>query len=468
MMRKTLLFLLILTGWSASGQNKQLLYNFDDLPQNLMNNPGAEPTFDRHAGIPLFSQIHFSAGSSGVNLYDIFQEAEGSINHRIREAISKMSNRDFFVVNQQLELLSVGWRGESGQYYSAGLYQETDVFTYFPRDLAVLAYEGNEGYRNQTFEFSDVAFTGELLSVLHFGISRSHSRNLTYGFRAKVYSSAVNIRSVGNRGSFQTITSSGSVDTYRPVLDQMDITIQTAGLNSVSDPDIDPNSRMKLVTKKAFLSGNYGLGLDLGFTHYLNQQWRLTGSLLDLGLIVHTQDVENSHYYGNFRIPGGQLEFFETSEEPLDNLGEIRDDLEDYFEEDRSYDPYISMRPLKLNASIDFGFNEDLEPCDYRRPSGRRRYYNYVGFQFFAMKRPQGLVTAATLSFDKKFSDSFRSKITYTADSFSFSNIGLLISAKINSFNFYIAGDNLLDYSNLAKANNASVQLGLQFMMDHG
>lgn len=467
-MRKILLFLLFFTGWSASGQNKQLLYNFDDLPQNLMNNPGSEATFDRHAGIPLFSQIHVSAGSSGVNLYDIFQEAEGSINHRIRDAISNMSNRDFFVINQQLELLSVGWRGKSGDYYSAGLYEEADAFAYFPRDLAALAYEGNQNYRNQTFKFSDVAFTGELLSVFHFGISKSHSRDLTLGFRAKLYSSAVNIRSVGNRGSFKTITSSGSSDTYRPVLNQMDIAIQTAGLNSLSDTNIDSRSRRKLLTRNAFFSGNYGVGVDLGFTHYLTDQWRLTGSLLDLGMIVHTQDVENSHYFGNYQSPGGELTFFETREEPLDNLDEIREDLEDYFVEERSYDPYTSMRPLKLNASIDFGFSEDLKPCNYRNPSGRRRYYNYVGLQLFSMKRPQGFVHAATVSFDKKFTDSFRGKVTYTADSFSFSNIGLLISTKINSFNFYIAADNLLDYSNLAKANNTSLQIGFQFMFDHG
>ena len=37
------------------GQNKQILYNFGDLPQNLMLNPGAEANYKYHIGIPLLS-----------------------------------------------------------------------------------------------------------------------------------------------------------------------------------------------------------------------------------------------------------------------------------------------------------------------------------------------------------------------------------------------------------------------------
>ncbi|NJX17015.1 DUF5723 family protein, partial [Tamlana crocina] len=88
----------------------------------------------------------------------------------------------------------------------------------------------------------------------------------------------------------------------------------------------------------------------------------------------------------------------------------------------------------------------------------------HVGAQFFAMKRPRGLNYATTLYYDRTFNEKFRGKLTYTADSYSFSNIGLLLSATISNFNVYIAADNLLDYANLAKARNASVQLGFQLL----
>ena len=73
-MRYPLYLFMFLFIETATSQNKHLLYNFDELPQNLMSNPGAEVNFDLHAGLPFFSQIHISAGSSGVSLYDIFKK----------------------------------------------------------------------------------------------------------------------------------------------------------------------------------------------------------------------------------------------------------------------------------------------------------------------------------------------------------------------------------------------------------
>lgn len=467
-MRETILFVLILYGCVAFGQNKQLLYNFNSISQSLMNNPATEPDFDMHIGVPFLSGAHISAGSSGVNLYDIFQEGNGNINDRIRSSIAAMTSRDFFNVNQQFEILSVGWRDGHDRYFSAGIYQESDAFVYFPKDLAILAFEGNENYRNKAFDFSDMALTAEVLSVFHFGLSQAHSRDLTYGFRGKIYSGALNIQSVKNQGTFETISTPGSRGTYRPVLNEAEVLVNTAGLASLTDSDNTGNMAAKKMAGRMLLGGNLGLGVDFGFTYYLQEQWRVTGSLLDLGLMYNFKDVENHRYSGNFRGEGVELDFFEPREEPIDNLDELRNDLEDYYDEEIFYDSYFSLRPVKLNASIDYGFSEDLADCDYRKPSGRRKYNNYVGFQLFSMKRPRSLVNAATVFYEKKISPALRGKITYTVDPYSYSNIGLLLSTRIRNFNFYLAGDNILSYRNLAKANNASVQFGFQFILNKG
>jgi len=71
---------------------------------------------------------------------------------------------------------------------------------------------------------------------------------------------------------------------------------------------------------------------------------------------------------------------------------------------------------------------------------------------------------ALTTYYDRKFSNNFRAKISYTVDDFSYYNVGLLVSTKIKKFNFYIAADNLAGYFNLAKSQSASLQLGMQFI----
>jgi hypothetical protein len=55
--------------------------------------------------------------------------------------------------------------------------------------------------------------------------------------------------------------------------------------------------------------------------------------------------------------------------------------------------------------------------------------------------------------------------LTDTVDDYSFKNIGFLMSTHINKINFYISANNLLEYSNLADARGASVQLGFNVIM---
>ncbi len=221
---------------------------------------------------------------------------------------------------------------------------------------------------------------------------------------------------------------------------------------------------MSSIGKKAFLGGNLGLGFDVGFTWYLTDQYRVTGSILDIGFMRQTKDVENYRYFGSHETDGIELLFPEGSSPPY--WDDWEDELDRNLKDETLYNSYTTWRPVKVNASFDFGFIENAEPCNCYEPMGRRRYYNHIGAQFFAMKRPRGLNYATTLYYDRFFNENFRGKVTYTADSYSFSNIGLLLSAKLQNFNVYLAADNLLDYTNLAKARNASVQIGFQLLFN--
>ncbi|HET8754197.1 MAG TPA: DUF5723 family protein [Salinimicrobium sp.] len=462
-MRKILFIFLFFSGEMVFAQNKQLLYNFDGLPQNLMSNPGGETDFDMNFGLPLFSGIHFSAGSTGVTFYDVFKTEGGTVNDNIREALGNLTNQDFFTVNQQLELVFFGWRGKNSRYFSGGIYQEMDAILYFPKDPAILAYEGNKDHISKTFDFSDLAFSAEVLNVFHFGFTNYYSEDLNYGARAKIYSSIFNAYSVDNRGSFRTIPSPAAPNLYRHFVN-MDVMVKTAGYASLIDDGTTARQKISQVGSRAFLGGNLGLGLDLGFSYYMNDQTRFTGSVIDIGFIYQNKDVENYHYYGDYVTDGIELGFPNGPSPPYWDIWE--DDLDKHLKDETLFDSYVTWRPVKFNASVDFGFNENMTPCNCHKPSGRREYYNHISFHLFSMKRPKDFVHAATLSFDKTFSENFRGKITYTADSFSFTNIGLLFSSTFNGFNFYLAADNLLSYINLAKAHNASIQLGFQLLIN--
>lgn len=456
---------MILWGWATLGQNQPLLYNFESQPQSLLLNPGAEPAFNFHAGIPFLSKVFFSGGSTGVTLYDIFKiDESSSLSDRVKGALGGMGSKDFVSVHQQVELISVGWQSQDDVYYSAGIYQELDVFGYIPAELALMIWD-ESSTESRHFYLSNIAFTAELVNVFHFGITKKQNKNLTLGLRGKIYSSALNIRSNGNSGAY-TMLQGSTPDSYIPLVRDAAMEIRSAGLRPLSDTDGSYKQLKDELIGGLFFNGSLGLGVDFGFTKRLDSSWKISGSVSDIGFIYNYKDVETYNYWGDSEAAAIELEYEYPEGKPLDRAGELVTDLKELFMDDTFHDSYLSMRPIKLNAAIDYGWGVDVEPCDYRRISTKKRLNNYLGLHVFSTLRFSRLVSAASLYYETKFFRGLRGKLSYSVDSFSYTNIGALISAQVGWVNLYLSADNILSYRNLAKTHNTSIQMGIQVIIN--
>ncbi|TYP73473.1 hypothetical protein BD809_10560 [Aquimarina intermedia] len=463
-MRRLVTFFFILS-FCAFSQNKPGLYDYSDLPQSLMSNPGTTIEFDYHAGVPLFSQFHINAGLKGGSLYDIIADDGRTVDEKITAKLEELSSDDYLTINQQLELLSFGWRSKKNPdtYFSGGMYEEFDFMGYFPKDLAVLAYEGNQEYLNQDFSFSDFAGTAELLTVFHFGYTKQIDDRLTFGARAKIYSSMFNVRSTKNKGTFTTIETPDGNNIYRHIISDANVVVKTSGyadLREINDSDSEEKAKeyKSTLLKKAFLGGNLGVGIDVGFSYKLEEQWIVTGSLTDFGLIVYNKDVETYAASGDYAFDGFESPIQFTGSGPQDFL----DDLKESLSADTLSTSYTAMRPLKLNGSIKHVFNRyDDGTCNCYVEGKTPPYTDAFGFQFFSQFRPKRPVFAGSFFYYKRWFNFLRTKINYTIDEHSYYNVGLLVSTHFKPINMYIAADNLFAYSNVAKARGASLQLGI-------
>ncbi|MFT4696991.1 MAG: hypothetical protein ACI9SJ_000107 [Flavobacteriaceae bacterium] len=469
-MRNLLCFILIpLIGALTYGQNKQILYDFGDIPQSLLVNPSTTMEQDYHVGIPFLSQFSFHFGSSGVSAYDIFGSSSVDINTRIQNIIYGMKSTDFFSVNQQLELLSFGWKNPKGIYFSGGIYQELDIFTYFPKDWAVLAWDGNRDYLEREFDFNDISLTAELLSVFHFGANKQINEKLTLGVRGKIYSSIAHARSVNNGGVFVTKEVEGSDNIYQHQIIGANVTVETSGIQTLSEANSSAEVMNKVI-KRAFLGGNLGLGFDLGATYKINRKFTATASLIDLGAVFHKNDAESYVARGNHTLDGIELLFPPLSggQSTFDYYDDVENNFEDDIPLDTINSSYTQFRPLKVNASIKYGFgrSQNAKVCDCLNKDDGDGFREEVGMQLFAIKRPKRLQLAVTAFYKRRFGNFITGKLTYTVDSYSSSNLGMGLSTNFNWFNFYIAVDNILKYQNVAKAKNVSLQLGFNLKID--
>ncbi|MEC3906902.1 DUF5723 family protein [Tamlana sp. 2201CG12-4] len=469
-MKRKISTLVILVFWGvALSQNKQILYGFSEIPQSLLLNPGGKIKNKGYFGIPLLSHVHFDAGITGTTLYNIFADNNTDFNTKLRHAVYGMNSNDLISFNQQLEIFSAGFafgkRYEKNEYLSFGLYEELDIINYFPKDYAVLALEGNRNNINRVFDASDINTSAEVISVFHVGYNKKVNDRFTYGVRGKIYSSIINVNSTKNKGRFVTVR--GNDNIYDHIFD-LDLELRTSGIASfINDENSEFSNDIKALRKRVLFGGNLGLGFDVGFTYHMTDQWTFDASLLDIGFISHTKDIENYAVQGKYTFEGINPIFTESgSGQTADEYwSEIEEDFEDLFTVDTTTTKFTTWRPVKLNASLNYAFGKKLEE-DCNCVQNDEGYLNAVGLQLFGINRPKLPQLALTAYYYRRLFKGLRIKGTYTIDSYSFNNVGLGISAHIGRVNFYFMADNFLDYKNIYNADGVSLQLGFNYIFN--
>lgn len=472
------LFAVLLGSATLAAQHKQLLYDFYEIPQSLMINPGVKTPYKWHAGAPLLSGIGFQAGANGISVNDLFANDGIDFTTKVRDrAINGLSPRDEFGGSGQIEIFSGGFRSANrpNDYYSFGMYGEGFASVFWPRDLAILAFEGNANNLNRRFDLGHLKVQGEAVNVFHFGVNRKLNDKWNVGLRGKIYSSVFEFKSTRNSGYF--ITTEGTNNILANTL-VADLKLQTSGVSRFLEIIDDSNGISaqeelpKWLLGRSFFGGNLGIGADFGFTYQLNQNTILTGSLLDVGFIYHTNGLEN--YSLNGAVTNEGVEIFlpeDLFQGNTDLWQELVDDIEALVPYDINEEPFLSVRPIKLNASIRYNFGEaGLKTedcyCDYQSVATTDRfdYLNAVGGHLSMINRARGPQAALTAFYQRRFGSILALKGTYTVDKYSMTNLGLGLNLQAGPVNFYVLADNLLGYQNLADSHYASFQFGFNII----
>jgi len=454
-MRIIVLIFTFLIGLNSFSQNKQVLYDFAGLPQTLLLNPGLETDYKFHIGVPLLSAISSEIGSTGFSLSEIFAVNNNTINDKISAVLYKIDANDYLKVNTQIEVFSAGFRFDKKTYVSFGFYQELDAIGYLPKDALTLINEGNISYLNKSFSISEMIYKLDVLGVIHAGISRKVSDKLTLGGRFKVYSSALNLETTNNWGTFTTRLGNNSI--YIHHLDNVNLNLRSSGLISNNEYISDVSTFIE----NSLLAGNLGAGIDLGFTYHVTPQLQFSGSLIDFGFVQHTKNIKNNLIVGSYTFEGIEFEF----DSDRNYWGELDAALKEQLPIVDNQDSYTSWRPAKLNVAIKYSFGEKRSKYCYDNTL-KDFYTNAFGAQLYSVFRPLRQQFALTSFYEKSFSNKLQSKITYTIDDYSYYNIGVGVSAKIWKINFYGILDNLTKLSDISSANNVSLQFGFNLLFN--
>ncbi len=463
--KKSFIIIGFFVSFISYSQNKKILYGFAEMPHTLMVNPGAETNFKFHAGIPALSGLYFNIGSSEATISDLFLSDNINFSTKFISLAERLTERDFLDFNTKIELLNGGYRLNEKMYLTFGLYQEIDFVGYFPNDIVDFAYYGNGLNVHKTVHFSQLKFRGDILGVIHAGLSYKVNKKLNVGGRFKIYSGSLHMSSTNNTGTLSAVEGENSI--YNHYFSNIDININTSGALNEND---ELNVGVGDVISNAFFSENIGVGIDLGFTYHYTPQIEFTGSILDIGFVNYSKNVKNVSRVGNHRFDGIEIMFDESNADywlPLDKdyLTELDSELNANIPREIKTNSFVSWRPIKFNGAVRYSFGRSRSKECYDE-TYKEYYSNSVGLQLYAITRPLSTQVASTLFFEKSVNERLHAKLTYTMDSYSFANIGVGMSAQFGRFHMYGLLDNILSMSDLTEAKSASLQFGFNLIFD--
>lgn len=444
---------------SSIAQNKQVLYGFDKIPQTLMLNPGAATAnYKYHVGFPLLSGISVNASLSGFTIADLFRADNINFNTKLNTVVNKLGFNDYAAINTQIEVINAGYKINEKDYLSFGFYTELDAFLTIPKDFLQLIKDGNAGFINKNFLLSSVNVKADLVGVLHAGIRRKLNEKFTVGARLKLYSGALNVLSTNNEGSFTTRLGTNNI--YTHTLSNVNAAAYSSGIyNENNESDLNAGD----IIGNTFLGSNLGIGIDIGFTYKIDKQTDFSASLLDIGFISYSDKIRNGTVNGTYTFSGIEFQFDNSNP---DYWKQLNDEIDANIIREENKESYSVMRPIKFNAALRHGFGRSRSEENCYDISYKDYYDNAIGAQLYSVIRPIGPRFALTGFYERRISEKFNTKFTYTVDDFSYSNIGVGVSTHIWKVNVYGVVDNILKLSDIADANSASFQLGINMLFN--
>ena len=384
-----------------------------------------------HAYNPAFSpenKFHFSLGTgmhslgfsnSGFTLNDILVERaqDDSLVLSPSNAISKMAKLNHLGFNVQNELLSFGMKLRK-TYFSVGLYNRLSVQFAYPKDFFSLLVEGNGG-----------SLLGQR-AELAFGANREFGDKLKLGARFKLLSGIGNVKT---EKSVLGLTTDAT--TFDLTLDG-ELDLRTSGL-PINGLNYDPMT--------ALTARNKGFAFHFGGSYQLSEKLLISASLLDLGSIKWTQNVQNYKRSSfSYTFEGVDLNqaindsnYFET----------LADTLEHIFKVEGNTDSYRAVLPARFIV----GANMELTKMF---GAGAFLFSDFTNNKYRPTLMLQGSLTL------KKW---FMLNATYSVSARSATNVGVSVGLKGSGMAYFISFDNVFGFIAPARSKNFHISTGLAF-----
>ncbi len=449
----------LVMGSNSFAQQVNTLYFMKNIQERNAYNPAFQP-ITNYFNIPFFPDFRLEAGNNSLVFKDIIlnQKING-IDSTITFMHPQANKDDFYNTLRKttrlntdftFNLFGLGFRSKNKKnYYSFNAYQKLENSIYLPKDLFKLALYGTPDLVNANkYDLSKFGLDASIYTELAFGYSRTINDKLTIGGNLKYLIGQVNVSTNIENFNLEAgidkwaIEGEGSINASIPLLT---IPVQLDG--SFDFNNIDMNDMDESQIRGIALSGNWGLGLDLGATYLIIPDLELSAAITDLGFIRWRKNVTNGKLNGAYEFTGVEYGINDDIDAKMDTLVT---QLEDAFVTTGTNNSYTTSLSTRLNVGAEYSVVDD------------RIGFGVLSSSLFANKTIfQDITTSVNFRPWHWFSTSF----SYSLLNGQWSTIGFGAQLRILAFNMYIAADRIpLTFVNSGGSPNIPVPNGLQSM----
>lgn len=409
-----------------------------------------------YVSMPAIGNIDFSLhGNLGVK--DLLYNIDGKTslftnpNVSVSEFLGNINSKNKVGTDLKMQILGIGFKGFGG-YNTIGLNVRANADVKVPGTLLRLA---KEGLTDKTYDLTNTKAHADVYAELALGHSRQINEHLRVGAAFKVLLGAANVDAYFDKAEL-----SFDGNDWRAVTNAT-VKASVKGLEYITDTEErGPEGEKTMhtyvndVDADAGING-FGLAVDLGAEYKLNDDWKFSAALLDLGFISWSNNVVASTN-GDRRFSLNDYTFNADNdannsfEREIDRLTE---DLASLYELQNNGNQ--GGRTTGLGATLNLG-------AEYTLP-----VYRKLTFGLLNTTRISGSYswTDFRLSTNWKPSKTFSMGANVAAGTYGCA-FGWIVNLHTNGFNLFLAMDNTI--GNMAKqgvplSSNASFSMGINF-----
>jgi len=357
------------------------------------------------------------------------------------------------VGNVGITILSAGFKGFGG-YNTIELNSKSSFGICLPYEL----FEFAKNTGNKTYDIGDISGNALSYVELAFGHSRNISEQLRIGAKLKV------LLGVGRADLKMEGMKADLKDANRWLIHGNAIAdVSMKGFSykeetkKYKDESRGTYRRVNDVSVDGVGISGFGLAFDMGAVYKINNDWKVSAALLDLGFISWSNDMQARNPKGSFEFGGFHDIAVNDKNAPtsLKSQGNsYADQIADFINVKDQGDQ--GGRTTGIGATLNAG-------VEYTLPS-----YKQLSFGLLSATRLNGDYswTEARLSSNWKPLDWLDGGVSFAVNSFS-ASMGWVLNIHPKGYNFFIGMDHILGKQSkegIPLSSNSSVALGMNIM----